>query len=646
MPRILLIVALLVAFLLYRPGLHGPFVFDDTLNIVNNPHLKLEEVSKASLLQAAYSVPNGVFGRPISMLSFAFNFFLDRDKVEPFPSAYTFKITNLVIHLLNGIAIFFLTRLLTSLYRQQRQPSLPVAYPEWLALFVAAAWLLHPLNLTSVLYVVQRMASLAALFCFIGLGIYVWGRSRLYTGQRGGVSAILVSFFVFLPLAVLSKDNGVLLPVFMLIAEIILFRFETAQPITRRFLIVFFTLLVAVPSLLVVSYLVQHPAWILEGYARRDFSLFERLLTEPRVIWFYLRLILLPSTALMGLYHDDIAISHNLFDPVGTLPAILGLLALLFAAWWFRRRQPLVVFGIFFFLVGHGPESTFFPLELVHEHRNYLPSFGILLAFFHLLLNPISVVSTRLPRVALACLLIPLFAVGTLSRATTWSNSQDLWTAEVENHPASVRANLALADLYANALAFDPAAKAVYYQFARQYYERTLALDPHNTNGLFGLIQLNLLHGKPVEQAWLTDLNYGLAHKTIPSNTNDQLISLAMCTTQPGCPLKAADIAPLMQAPLRNPKVTGRDKALIYNALTVYLFKADRDYPAALEATRQAIALAPGDMDHQLWLANILIAMKHTDEAQQQIARLKQLDSKNLQAKEIAQIEEQLAHGN
>lgn len=646
MPRILLIVALLVAFMVYRPGLHGPFVFDDALNIVNNQHLKLQEVSNESLLQAAYSVPNGVFGRPISMLSFAFNFYIDRNKIEPFPSAYTFKLTNLVIHLLNGIAIFILTRLLTGLYRQHRQPTLPAVYPEWLALFVASAWLLHPLNLTGVLYVVQRMASLAALFCFIGLGIYVWGRARLYAGQCGGVSAILVSLFIFLPLALLSKDNGLLLPVFMLIAEVILFRFETAQPITRRFLIIFFTLLIVVPSLVVVSYLVQHPAWLLDGYARRDFSLTERLLTESRVMWFYLRLIVLPSTALMGMYHDDIPISRQLFDPVTTLPAVLGLLALLFATWWLRRRQPLVVFGIAFFLVGHSLESTFYPLELVHEHRNYLPIFGILLAFFHLLLSPLSAVSTRLPRLALACLLIPLFAVGTLSRANSWVNPQELWTSEVEHHPASVRANLALADLYANSLVFDPAAKVVYYQFARQYYEQTLALDSYNTNGLFGLIQLNLLHGKPVEQAWLTDLNFSLAHKAIPSNTNDSLISLVMCMTQPGCPLKAGEIAPLMHAPLRNPKVTGRDKALIYNALTVYLFKVARDYPAALEATRQAIALAPGDLDHQLWQVNILIAMKHTDKARQQIAVLKQLDPKNLRSREIAQVEEQLAQGN
>lgn len=644
--RFLLLLALLAAVLIYRPGLHGPFVFDDGLNIVSNQHLRMQDFSKESLGEAAFSIPNGVFGRPLSMLSFAFNYYVDKDNIEPFPSAFSFKLTNVAIHLLNGLAIFILTRLLAVLYRERRQPDLPAAYPEWLALAVSAAWLLHPLNVTGVLYVVQRMASLAALFSFIGLGVYLWGRARLYAGQRGGMAAILASLLIFMPLALLSKENGILMPFFMLAIELVLFRFQTAQPIARRLLITFFIALVVLPTLLIFGYLALHPDWLLASYARRDFTLTERLMTEARVVWFYLRQIVFPSTALMGLYHDDIAISRGLFNPITTLPAILGILALPLAAWWLRRRQPPVAFGILFFLIGHSLESTFYPLELVHEHRNYLPMFGILLAFFHLLLNPLLAVSTRIPRRVLACLLIPLFAAGTLSRANTWANSQELWTSEVEHHPASIRANIALADFYANALTLDPAAKAAYYQFARQYYEQTLALDKYNTNGLFGLIQLNQLHGQPVEKVWLADLNHSLAHEAIPSNTNDRLISLAMCRTQEGCLLKAGDVAPLMHAPLLNPKVTGRDKALIYNALTIYFFKATRDYPAALESAHHAIALDPQDMEHQLWLATVLIAMQRMDEARQQIVLLKQLDPKNTRARDIALMEKQLTQGN
>lgn len=641
-PRFMLLIALLAAILVYRPGLHGPFIFDDGLNIIANQHLRLDDLSLKSLAEAAFSTPNGLFRRPISMLSFAFNFHFNRDTVAPFPVAFSFKITNLVIHLLNGITIFVLTRLLVALYRERRQPNLPAAYPEWLALAVSAAWLLHPLNLTGVLYVVQRMASLAALFTFIGLIFYLWGRARLFRGQRGGIVAILSSLLAFTPLALLSKENGLLLPFFMLAAEVILYRFETAQPAARRFLIIFFTIFAVLPALVIIGYFALHPDWFLGGYIKRDFTLPERLMTEARVVWFYLRLIVLPNTALMGVYHDDIAISRQLFDPATTLPAILGILALPVGVWLLRRRQPLAAFGILFFLVGHSMESTIIPLELIHEHRNYLPMYGILLAFFHLLLEPFHAASARLPRRTVATLLIVLFAAGTFSRANAWSNSYNLWSTEVEHHPASTRANNELGDFYANALTLDPAAKAANYQRARYYYEQATALKTENINGLFGLILLSELHGKPVEKAWLNELTRRLEHEAISSNTNDRLMSLAICQTKETCPLNADEIGRLLHAPLRNSKVTGRDKALIYNALAFYFFNVAHDHTAALEATRRAIELDPQDIENRLWLVTILIAMHRPDEAREQIALLKKLDSRGMREKDIALLEKQL----
>lgn len=578
------------------------------------------------------------------MLSFAFNFYVDRDTIAPFPSAFPFKLTNLAIHLLNGVAIFILTRLLVALYRERRQPTLPSAYPEWLALAVSAAWLLHPLNLTSVLYVVQRMTSLAALFTFIGLSFYLWGRSRLYNGQRGGMIAILSGLLAFTPLALLSKENGLLLPLFMLATEVTLFRFETTPPAARRFLIIVFIICVVLPALALVGYLTLHMDWLLGGYLKRDFTLPERLMTEARVVWFYLRLIVLPSTSLMGVYHDDIAISHQLFDPATTLPAMLGILALLGCIWLLRRRQPLVAFGILFFLIGHSLESTFFPLELVHEHRNYLPMYGILLAFFHLLLDPLHAV--KLPRRALAFLLIALFAAGTFSRANAWSTPYNLWSTEVEHHPASTRANNDMGDFYAHALSFDPVEKAANYPLARHYYEQVTALKMENINGLVGLILLSESHGKPVEKAWLNELTRRLEHEAIPSNTNDQLMSLAFCQVKEGCPLNASEIDQLLRAPLRNPHVTGRDKALIYNALTIYLFNVTHDHMAALDAIHHAIELDPQDINHRLWRVTILIAMHRPDEAREQIALLKQLDPRGMRARDISLLEKQLLQGS
>lgn len=119
--------------------------------------------------------------------------------------------------------------------------------------------------------------------------------------------------------------------------------------------------------------------WLWAGYEFRSFSLSERLLTEGRVIWFYLGLIFFPRQGALGLQHDDLVISSGIFTPWTTLPALAGLAGLIWLFWRTRTRNPLVSFGIAWFLVGHLLESTALPLEIAHEHRNYLPLFGILL---------------------------------------------------------------------------------------------------------------------------------------------------------------------------------------------------------------------------------------------------------------------------
>lgn len=641
-PPILLVLALMATFIAYRPGLSGPFVFDDGINVVNNSHIKIHDLSLNSLSEAAFSIPSGLLMRPISMSSFALNYYFDSDP----SSTFSLKLTNLVIHLFNGLALFFFIRKLMALYRERRQPGLPSTYPEWLALAVASAWLLHPLNLTSVLYVVQRMTSLATLFTLLGLITYLWGRARLFNGQRGSISAILASLLVFAPLAILSKENGALLPFFMLAIELTLFKFETAAPAARRFLIGFFAACTLLPVLAFVVYLAQHPDWVLAGYIRRDFTLAERLMTESRVIWFYLRLIVLPSVSQMGMYHDDIAISRHLLDPFITLPALLSTFALLGSTWLLRRRMPLAAFGILFFLVGHSMESTFLSLEIAHEHRNYLPMAGILLAFFHALIEPFHAAKARFMRRAAAVLLIALFAGSTFSRANSWANSLDLWSAEVAHHPASARANTELGDFIEHMSQNDPLAMEANYPLARHYFERAAALQKNNVNGLFGLIRLSISSGKPVEQGWLDELTRRLEQEAIPANVNDQLGSLAQCLQQEACPLTSGQFEQLLHASLRNAKTSDWDKVVINSITIYYLFNISRDYPAALEAARRSIEWAPRELESRVSLVTILIAMQRLEEARDQLSQLKALDRKGARTRNIEDLEKKLAHGS
>jgi tetratricopeptide (TPR) repeat protein len=248
-------------------------------------------------------------------------------------------------------------------------------------------------------------------------------------------------------------------------------------------------------------------------------------------------------------------------------------------------------------------------------------------------------------RRGVAILLIALFAVDTSSRAHTWGSPFDLWSSEADHHPASARANTELGDIYAfygSITTDNPATKETSYLPARQYYEQAAAVNKNDVNGLFGLIGLSATHGKVVEKSWLNELAYRLESKAIDASVNSQLITLTRCKMQDTCTLTNDEIESLLNAPLRNPKVSGRDKALIYSALTYYFFNVTHNYPAAIEATHRSIELAPQELEFRVSLATILIAAKRFDEAREQILALKQLDKQGRLMQEITAFEKQL----
>jgi hypothetical protein len=209
-PAIFFLLACLLAIAVYFPGLSGDYVFDDMQNLLNNTRLPMKELNLENLEAASFSSHAGRLKRPVSMFTFALNRYFFG--VNPLP----WKIINLAVHLLTGVALFWLASLIMKHYRRHCETSLPRAAECWLPLAVCAIWLVHPLNLTSVLYIVQRMTSLMALFTVLGLCFYIVGRSRLLE-RRSGWPWIFTGLFGFGALALLSKENGVLLPGYMFI---------------------------------------------------------------------------------------------------------------------------------------------------------------------------------------------------------------------------------------------------------------------------------------------------------------------------------------------------------------------------------------------------------------------------------------------
>lgn len=438
-PTLLLTIAA-ACYLIYRPGLDGPLIFDDFAQLV--PVIEESGEDPAYLWGKYHQSSSGPLGRPVAMTSFIV------DAVAYGPDVRSWKRTNLLLHLATGLLAAWLAYLILTAAgpADRRSP--------WLASAVLAGiWLLHPLHVSTVLYLVQRMTELSTLFVFAGLICYIGGRLRQTRHGDGGFISIAAGFTVFFPLSVLSKESGLLFPVYCAIAELMFFRFGGTPPVRRAISFSFLGLLMAHVAALAYL-LVNFQRMVLNSYQIRDFSIFERLLTQPRAIGLYLSQLLTPSQRNMGFFHDDFPVSTSLTDPPTTALALVLVLAMIGIAIALRKRIPLFSFGVLLFFASHLMESSIFALELVFEHRNYLGAFGLLLAVYGLLEH---LVSDRkwLPVAAAVCLL----GTGWLTsqRAQTWSTVGDMYLYMYMTHPDSPRLNEISAEMqlaagnYANA---------------------------------------------------------------------------------------------------------------------------------------------------------------------------------------------------
>jgi tetratricopeptide (TPR) repeat protein len=587
---------------IYTPGLAGDYMFDDMPNLLNNKRLQIDSLSLESLQSAALSSGAGILRRPVSMLSFALNRYFFG--VAPF----SYKTVNLAIHLLTGLGLFLLSRMLLRAYRLCHKPELPDSTITWLPVIVSGLWLVHPLNLTPVLYIVQRMTSLTTLFMVCGLCLYTAGRLRILARQRG-LALMLTGLLVFGTLAIFSKENGALLPLFMLVVEMTLFRFKNDAGHYDRRVVVFFLVTVAVPAIVFLLYLAIHPGVILGGYNGRAFSLSERLLTESRVLVFYLKMIIAPSISELGLYHDDIALSHGLLDPPATLYSLLTLSGLLAAAVLLLKKHPLISLGILWFFTGHLIESTVFPLEIAHEHRNYLADYGIILAAA----STVSVIPLRqlapLIKSVVPVLFFLLFASITWLRASQWSDNVNQAIYEARHHPNSFRAVFAAGRIHGR-LAIQGHPDSV--EKAYSYLERASELETIGIMSEVTKIKLAYILERPVDPGWFDKILDKLSRHPLTASDVDSLKELVACIGEL-CDIEPETMESIFSLALRH------RNARVETIYGYYTINKRGNFDKGLALFRHAVELRP--QEPQLWinLIKLLIAMKRPDEAQEQL---------------------------
>ena len=430
-----LFLLLLLTVYLYYPGLAGSFLLDDFANLA-----RLSEIEDNDFFYYyIFSGFSGPSGRPLSLLTFALQYPAWPDD----PAA--FKAVNLAIHCANGILVWFISlRLIRPLESDRGRQRLFV-------FFTTAIWLLHPLQLSTTLYVVQRMTLLSSLFTLAGIWAYLHYRDEVI--HRPGPRAYLkfmAPVALCLLLAILAKENGILLLLYIIVIEKTLYAGRGAAGLKNGLLLV-----LALPLLALLVYLLRDLDGLITSYEFRSFTLPERLLTQPSVLLVYLKNILLPVYGAYGLFHDDFPVSAGLLAPPYTLHAIVALLLLFLASLRFRRSAPVFSFAALWFLAGHALEASFVNLELYFEHRNYLPSLGILFGVNYLLLKFIKTRQYRLSA-GLVGLIYYMLVMGTFyMELTLWSEPRLQALEWARNKPASERALIHLARAYGDSREYE-----------------------------------------------------------------------------------------------------------------------------------------------------------------------------------------------
>ena len=416
-------VLLVAALLAYWPGLNGPFLFDDFGSIALLGD-KGGVVNWETFRIFVFGGASGPTGRPISLLTFLID-------ANNWPAeAWPFKRTNLVIHLLNGMVLGMLTSSILKYLEYSKRDA-------WrIALVATGIWLLHPFLVSTTLYIVQRMAQLSTLFMFGGLVTYLYGRSFVASKPAKAYAVMSVSIAVFTLLAMLSKENGILLPILVGVIEFTVVASQRHRlPALNKYWVAVFIWL---PMSVVFMYLGAQffRSDFSEIVPPRDFSLFERFLTQGRVLVEYLQHWFLPKLYTTGVFQDHFIKSVGLFNPVTTILSFMVHIALIVVAVIKRRQWPLFSLAILFFYGGHLLESTVLNLEIYFEHRNYIAAAFLFLPLVSLFYHKVSM------RAFSVVALLVLVLLGSFTRysATVWSSLPSMVESSALKAPTSARA--------------------------------------------------------------------------------------------------------------------------------------------------------------------------------------------------------------
>jgi hypothetical protein len=408
---------------IYSNSFDGDWHLDDYPNIVYNKNIQMESLTWESLKKAIQGPRHAfsTFNRPLSFLSFAINYYIGGLNV------LGYHVVNFFLHYATAVLAFFI---LNNLFEITKKKTTDYDSGHFIAFLSVLFWSIHPLHVSSVTYIVQRMTILAAMFYLMAIYFYIKARIQKRKSVRYAlfVSSAMASFS-----ALACKENAAMIPVTIFLIEWLVF-----NGIKKSHCVV---ALVAVT--VGVGLFFASPDFIkkwthLNGYVDRPFTLKERLLTEPRVIFFYLSLLFLPSNERFALLHDFNP-SKGLMVPWTTWASLCLLVVIGLCLLKFYKRYSMMSFCILFFFINHVMEGTIIPLELVFEHRNYLPSCFIFVPICMLIQYFMRIFKNKnaIPLLFYLAIVLVVVANGhtTYQRNQMFSNEILLWRDNIKKYP-------------------------------------------------------------------------------------------------------------------------------------------------------------------------------------------------------------------
>jgi tetratricopeptide (TPR) repeat protein len=419
----------IVLLTIYSNSFYGVWHFDDFDNVGINPGVHVKSLTWEELKKTFFI--RGQIGRSFAYFTFGLNYYFGGLEV------FGYHVVNFIIHLFSALFLFlFLNETL-------RLPSLREHYGEkaFVISFIAALlWAVNPVQVTSVTYLVQRMSSMAGLFFIMAMFFYVRGRTSSSRATAGIFFTLCIIAFL---LSFGSKENAVMLPVVLWFYDLFFIQGLTSRNIRKNIII----LAPIVFAVIAIGLLYRDFSSLIQGYDTRPFSMAERLMTQPRVIFFYISLLFYPIPSRLTLLYD-VDISRSLFQPWTTFPALVALFLIVGLALLSARRWPLFSFCVLFFFINHVVEGSFIPLEMVYEHRNYIPSMMLFLPLAVLVVAAIQRFSYNRVYQAVIVAVLSFVIVDqghtTYMRNDILADEKTLWLDNLEKAPNSSRVHALL----------------------------------------------------------------------------------------------------------------------------------------------------------------------------------------------------------